>query len=83
MIFDDFFLNYIFDGWDVLFGLLDDIMKMDFVVLGFDGGIWCLGLGKMIELIMYVVCMGVICCSVCIYVEMEYLDWDGKYWNYN
>lgn len=39
LVFDEFFLNYFFDGWDVLFRLLDDIMKIDFVVLGCDGGI--------------------------------------------
>lgn len=72
MVFDEFFLNYFFDGWDVLFGLLDDIMEMDFVVLGFDGGIWCLGFGLNDRINNE--CMGVICCSLCIYVEMEYWD---------
>lgn len=49
---------------------------MDFVVLGFDGGIWCLGFGLNDRI--NNVCMGVICCSVCIYVEMEYLDLGWK-----
>lgn len=36
------------------------------------------GLGKTIELTMYVVCMGVTCCSACIHAEMEHWDLGQK-----